>query len=559
MKHNNKKAFTIIELVIVIAVIGILAAILIPTFMSLTSRSKQAATEALITNLNKIMMIEEVEPTSSTNMTLGDALDDVSKNGYTALGIANNDTLILWDQKTNRFIKEEEIPNNRNKYEYWCFSSTPSDKYSTYLLETSTSSVNTSLGIDVGDNINININFSNSTTLDDLRIRTNKGNLTISSNSDSKIYQYGSSDDIAMNTGKLYLYGNVDTLKCNSGDTSIYSYGSIDHIIMNNIDAHISIYNDKLEALAYNYFYTGTEPSNIEGIADSKIYHYYCEVDTLAKLMSACTKETYILFKCDIANTNDGHSGSDKNIYITDRVFINGNNHRLYSTETKRLLGVDEQSNLDIVIKDLILSCNKHYDDPNANEHKDRGISVFVDGASILMKNVTWDINGTAIYIDAKDVHLTVTDSSDFRCIYAANIQYSDNIIDFINCDINCYYSGMNNETKLGYIAFSSFNKEHQVTNNVVNATHTKFLYSYDGDNDLVTSTNILALVYFSKSDTDLIYYPISNNVLNIDHDPSAYDTNPVPYYFVNVNIPEAFITSNNRVVTNGTTHYYGE
>ena len=32
MKRNNKKGFTIVELVIVIAVIGILAAVLIPTF-----------------------------------------------------------------------------------------------------------------------------------------------------------------------------------------------------------------------------------------------------------------------------------------------------------------------------------------------------------------------------------------------------------------------------------------------------------------------------------------------------------------------------------------------
>ena len=57
MKRNNKKGFTIVELVIVIAVIAILSAVLIPTFGGIiddaneTSRdqeAKNALTEAMI-------------------------------------------------------------------------------------------------------------------------------------------------------------------------------------------------------------------------------------------------------------------------------------------------------------------------------------------------------------------------------------------------------------------------------------------------------------------------------------------------------------------------------
>ncbi|MDY5678144.1 MAG: prepilin-type N-terminal cleavage/methylation domain-containing protein, partial [Eubacteriales bacterium] len=40
MKKNNKKGFTIVELVIVIAVIAILAAVLIPTFSSVIKKAK---------------------------------------------------------------------------------------------------------------------------------------------------------------------------------------------------------------------------------------------------------------------------------------------------------------------------------------------------------------------------------------------------------------------------------------------------------------------------------------------------------------------------------------
>ena len=55
MKRNNKKGFTIVELVIVIAVIAILAGVMIPTFGSIIENAKesnrdQAAKNAL-TNL----------------------------------------------------------------------------------------------------------------------------------------------------------------------------------------------------------------------------------------------------------------------------------------------------------------------------------------------------------------------------------------------------------------------------------------------------------------------------------------------------------------------------
>jgi len=43
MKKFNKKGFTIVELVIVIAVIGILAGVLIPTFSSITQKAQQSA------------------------------------------------------------------------------------------------------------------------------------------------------------------------------------------------------------------------------------------------------------------------------------------------------------------------------------------------------------------------------------------------------------------------------------------------------------------------------------------------------------------------------------
>lgn len=46
LKRRNKKGFTIVELVIVIGVIGILSAILIPTFVNVTRNAERAALKA---------------------------------------------------------------------------------------------------------------------------------------------------------------------------------------------------------------------------------------------------------------------------------------------------------------------------------------------------------------------------------------------------------------------------------------------------------------------------------------------------------------------------------
>ena len=51
MKKTNKKGFTIVELVIVIAVIAILSAVLIPTFAGITNKAKESAAIQQTTNV----------------------------------------------------------------------------------------------------------------------------------------------------------------------------------------------------------------------------------------------------------------------------------------------------------------------------------------------------------------------------------------------------------------------------------------------------------------------------------------------------------------------------
>ena len=76
--RNNKKGFTIVELVIVIAVIAILAAVLIPTFSSITQSAKEsAAMQQAKSGLNGVLALTGGSMPSGTIFAVNDD-DDTS-------------------------------------------------------------------------------------------------------------------------------------------------------------------------------------------------------------------------------------------------------------------------------------------------------------------------------------------------------------------------------------------------------------------------------------------------------------------------------------------------
>ena len=76
--RNNKKGFTIVELVIVIAVIAILAAVLIPTFSSITQSAKEsAAQQQAKSGLNAVLALTGGSMPSGTIFAVTDD-DDVT-------------------------------------------------------------------------------------------------------------------------------------------------------------------------------------------------------------------------------------------------------------------------------------------------------------------------------------------------------------------------------------------------------------------------------------------------------------------------------------------------
>ena len=80
MINSKKKGFTLVELVIVIAVVAILAAVLIPTFSNLVKKANISADQQVVVQMNKLLTIDEVADPQPQNAD--EVVEVLIKNGY---------------------------------------------------------------------------------------------------------------------------------------------------------------------------------------------------------------------------------------------------------------------------------------------------------------------------------------------------------------------------------------------------------------------------------------------------------------------------------------------
>lgn len=101
MNDKSKKAFTLVELVIVIAVIAILAAVLIPIFSDLTKKTEVSVDCQNTVNMNKILLSEETLTGKPDSYSAARAV--LEKNGFVIpINAKNSDSIFIWDAELNK-------------------------------------------------------------------------------------------------------------------------------------------------------------------------------------------------------------------------------------------------------------------------------------------------------------------------------------------------------------------------------------------------------------------------------------------------------------------------
>jgi len=108
MKTNNNKGFTLIELIMVIVILGILAAVAVPKFFDLTTEAKTKSKQAVMGNIRAGLQLYAADqlvtngvrafPDGNT-ILLADILDEVP-DGWTLEDSSLANFATIWYNKT---------------------------------------------------------------------------------------------------------------------------------------------------------------------------------------------------------------------------------------------------------------------------------------------------------------------------------------------------------------------------------------------------------------------------------------------------------------------------
>ena len=249
MKRNGKRGFTIVELVVVIAVVAILAAVLIPTFASVIKKANVSNDVVLVKELNDGLKLEEVG--GKKNDTMTDALNVAKDYGFEVEKLTPRSSgEILWDSVNNRFVLldensgvvyQDESKTLSSGANLWKIVNNAEEaanntKYSSYIKGNATiDTLTVTNGVDVGENIVNELKYENITgTKKTVTIRTNGGNLTVNAATD-EVNHHNNLTSVnvqAVAPNSYHEFGKVlGTVKVESGHVKVENGAEVASVI----------------------------------------------------------------------------------------------------------------------------------------------------------------------------------------------------------------------------------------------------------------------------------------------------------------------------------------
>ena len=233
-----RRGFTITELVIVIAVVAILAAVLIPTFSNIIKKADESADTQLVKNLNTILSSEQTVSQEAAP-TMSKAIAQAQEGGYTVDKLTpTSDGDILWEQDSNRFVLVSDgkiifkdstttASIQDEPYKFWKITNedgeiqTNTAGYSYYLGNNYSGgkTLDVTAGLDVGGQTIEKITYATEKE-QTVVFNTTGGTLEINAPK-SDVKHYGSAEIVNINSvdyNSYHLYGSVtNTLTVEKG------------------------------------------------------------------------------------------------------------------------------------------------------------------------------------------------------------------------------------------------------------------------------------------------------------------------------------------------------
>lgn len=378
---KRRKGFTLVELVIVIAVIVILAAVLIPTFSGVIEKANNAKDFSYVTNMNEILELEEI--TNGKNETMYDAAGDLEKYGMDIEKLPSSKGYIyVWNSKENRvaaldkdyklvFPQGEEI-NDSNKENYFAVAKTEEEinklyelGYSVYLKESATvTTVNATQGFDAGKNTKVTaVNYTGGDTAKSVITRTNlpldkrgKTNITLTINAEKdSVSHYGEATEVvvtAVAMASYHEFGKVTTLKVTKGHILAENGAKIGDLVVTSEASSVKITNENKGSIEnfvvetsetnkdVNITYNGKSGSleeiksdiakdtNIIVLGDENAVNMVSSVEEIQKILK---------YKKPVAITLANSLKLSSALSISSKVFIDLNGFTLSSTAMNTL------------------------------------------------------------------------------------------------------------------------------------------------------------------------------------------------------------------------------